>query len=227
MLIYILFMLPPMILAVIAAIYTRRMFGKYSRVASASGITGAEAAARLMSAQGIRDVSIEQVRGYLSDHYDPMHRVLRLSPEVYGSASLSAIGVACHEAGHALQHASGYAPLGLRSALVPVTQFGSSGAYVFFLLGMLFQNPMFYQIGIVVFSLVVVFAVVTLPVEWNASSRAKALMVSSGIVSPSERDDAGRVLYAAFLTYIASAVTALMELLYHILRARGLGSRND
>ena len=227
MMMYIIFLLPGMILALIATFYTRSMFSKYSRVAANSRITGAEAAARLLYSQNVRDVQIEQVSGFLSDHYDPTHKTLRLSPDVYNSSSLSAIGVACHEAGHALQHASAFSALGLRTALVPATQFSSTGSYIFFLLGMLFHNPMLYMIGIVLFSLVVVFALVTLPVEWDASARAKRLMVTAGIVSPSERDSASQVLNAAFLTYMASAVTALLTLLYYILQARGMGGRNN
>lgn len=224
---YLLFMLPAFILATIATLYTRSTFNRYARIAARSGVTGAEAAALLLREQGIHDVRIERVDGFLSDHYDPTHRTLRLSTPVYASESLAAIGVACHEAGHALQHATGYAALGLRSALVPATQFGSNASYIFILLGFLFQSPGFLNIGILLFGLVVLFALVTLPVEWNASRRAKRLMVSSGIVTVQEQAAAGAVLNAAFLTYVASAVTALLTLLYYILRARGMGRRGD
>jgi len=183
--------------------------------------------ARIMQVGGVTDVRIEPVRGFLSDHYDPAARTLRLSPDVYGSRSLSAIGVACHEAGHALQHASHYAPLAARSALVPLAQFGNNAAYVFFLLGMLFQAPGLAQLGALVFVGAVAFSLITLPVEWNASARAKRLMVSSGIVAPNEAADAGRVLNAAFMTYVAAAVTALLTLLYYLLRSGLLGGRDD
>jgi Zn-dependent membrane protease YugP len=224
---YLLFMLPAMVLAGLATLYTKSTFGKYSRVRAGSGMTGAQAARSLLDANGLHGVAIEPVQGFLSDHYDPANRTLRLSPGVYGSPSLSAIGVACHEAGHALQHASGYAPLALRSGLVPLTKFGSSASYIFFILGFILSSPSLIKIGVVLFSLVVVFALVTLPVEWNASARAKRLMERAGIVSQQERAVAGRVLNAAFMTYVASAFTALMTLLYYLLRAGLLGGRDD
>ena len=146
---------------------------------------------------------------------------------MYSSPSLSAIGVACHEAGHALQHAKKYLPLGMRTSLVPLTQFGSHGSYVFFLLGMLFRRPGLFMVGIALFTLVVLFSIITLPVEWNATRRAKRLMVSAGIVSPQEQPHAGAVLNAAFLTYVASAFTAIMTLLYYLTRAGLLGGSDD
>jgi len=224
---YLIFMLPAMILAGLATFFTKATFSKYSRRRASSGMTGAEAARRLLQAKGIYDVTIEPVRGFLSDHYDPTSRKLRLSPEVYGSGSLSAIGVACHEAGHALQHAGKYAPLALRSALVPATQLGSNASYLFFLIGLFMGSMMLMKIGIGLFCLVVLFALVTLPVEWNATARAKDLMVEAGIVTPAERKQAGAVLNAAFLTYVASAVSALMTLLYFLARAGLLGGRDD
>jgi hypothetical protein len=190
-------------------------------------MTGAEAAGRMLASRGVDSVTIEQVGGFLSDHYDPRTRTLRLSPNVYGSTSLSAIGVACHEAGHALQHAERYAPLALRSSMVPVTQFGSYGAYAFLMLGFFVQSLALVQLGIVLFTVGVVFSLVTLPVEWNASARAKALMTRVGIVSVQEQPMAAAVLNAAFLTYVAAAFTALMELLYWLLRSGLLGGRRD
>jgi len=224
---YLLMLLPAMVLAGIASLVTQSTFNKYSRVASRYGMTGAEAAQHLLRSQGIHNVRITPVRGFLSDHYDPTTRTLRLSPAVYQSRSLSAIGVACHEAGHALQHAGGYLPLAIRSALVPAAQIGSSGSYIIFLLGFLFQAPAMMKIGVFLFSLVVLFSLITLPVEWNATARAKRLMVSSGIVSPEEGRPAGAVLNAAFMTYVASAFTAIMTLLYYMLRAGMLGGNDD
>ena len=224
---YILFMLPAMILAGLATLFTKTTFNTYSRQAASSGYTGEQAARRLLQEEGVLDVEIEPVDGFLSDHYDPRSRKLRLSPGVYQSRSLSAIGVACHEAGHALQHASGYLPLSLRTSLVPLTQFGSTGSYIFFLLGMFLQSFALMKIGVLLFSLVVIFSLITLPVEYNASARAKALMVRAGIVTPQEQAMAGRVLNAAFLTYVASAFTALMTLLYYLLRSGMLGRRDD
>jgi Zn-dependent membrane protease YugP len=181
----------------------------------------------MLRSQGVHNVNIEPVRGFLSDHYDPRSHTLRLSPNVYQSRSLSAIGVACHEAGHALQHANNYLPLALRSALVPAASLGSSGAYIIFLIGLLFGATSMMKLGVLLFSLVVVFSLVTLPVEWNATARAKRLMVQAGIVSPAEQSSAGAVLNAAFLTYVASAFTAIMTLLYYMLRAGLLGGGDD
>jgi len=224
---YLMMLAPAMILAMLASFYTKSTFQKYSRVRSSSGLTGAQAAAQMLSSKGIYDVDIEQVQGFLSDHYDPRHKVLRLSPDVYNSDSLAAIGVACHEAGHALQHADGYAPLSIRSAMVPITQFGSSGSYIFFILGFLFHSPDLIKFGVILFAAVVAFSLVTLPVEWNASARAKKLMVYSGIVSQPEAAQAGQVLNAAFMTYVASAVSALLTLLYYLLRFGLLGGSDD
>jgi len=213
-----------MILAVFASFYTKGTFEKFSRVPSSSGLSGAQAAEQMLRSKGIYDVSIEQVAGFLSDHYDPSHKTLRLSRDVYASNSLSAIGVACHEAGHALQHADGYAPLSLRSAMVPITQFGSFGSYIFFFIGFFFHSPEMVKWGVILFSVVVAFSLVTLPVEWNASARAKKLMVAAGIVSSGEARQAGQVLNAAFMTYVAAAVSAILTLLYYLLRAGVLGS---
>ena len=224
---YWLFALPGLILAGIATMITKSTFARYARVSASSGMTGAQAAAQMLASRGIHDVRIEPVRGFLRDHYDPLHRTLRLSPDVYGSRSLSAIGVACHEAGHALQHASGYAPLALRSALVPLANFGSSAAYIFLMMGLLFQAQGLMQLGAIVFMGAVAFALITLPVEWDASARAKVMMVHSGIVSQREAVDAGRVLNAAFMTYVAAAVTALLQLLYYLLRSGLLGGSRD
>ncbi|MEI6166222.1 MAG: zinc metallopeptidase [bacterium] len=224
---YFLFIGPGMVLALIATFKVKTTFARYSQVMAASGMTGAEAARQMLVRNGVTNVKIERADGFLSDHYDPTSRTLRLSESVYDSPSLSAIGVACHEAGHALQHASAYVWLGLRSSLVPATQFGSMGSYIFFLLGMFMHNPKMILIGIVLFSVTVVFSLITLPVEWDASARAKRLMVSSGIVSLREQEDAGRVLNAAFLTYVASAITALLTLLYYLYRAGLLGGRRN
>jgi len=224
---YIMLMIPALILAGIATLVTRLTFSKYSKQRSLSGVTGAAAAQRLLSSQGVRDVAIEQVQGFLSDHYDPRTKTLRLSPDVYGSQSLSAIGVACHEAGHALQHAASYAPLVLRTTLVPVAQFGSYGSYILILLGSFMASMGLIKIGIVLFSATVLFTLITLPVEWNASARAKLLMVSSGIVTRTEQRAAGTVLNAAFLTYLAAALTALLQLLYYLMRSGLIGGRRN
>ena len=224
---YLIIMLPALILAGIASAKTKGTFRKYSRVAAGSRLTGAQAARRMLDANGLQDVAIRRVRGFLSDHYNPANRTLNLSPDVYDSQSLSAIGVACHEAGHALQHAHGYVPLQIRSAMVPVTQFSSYGAYIFILLGVFMQSMVMARFGVWLFGIGFIFALITLPVEWDASARAKRQMVTDGIVVPSEAADAGKVLDAAFLTYIAAAVSALLTLLYYMMRLGLLGGRND
>lgn len=213
-------LLPGLVLGGMATMYTRSTFARYARVRSSSGLTGAAAAARLLALKGLDGIGIEVSRGFLSDHYDPARRVLRLSPDVYGSNSLAAIGVACHEAGHALQHASGYLPLHLRSTLVPVTQLGSQLSFPIIIAGLFLRTPFLLHIGTLLFAVVVVFTLVTLPVEWNATARAKRLMVEAGIVSPGEEAHAGAVLNAAFLTYVASAVTAVLTLLYYLALGR-------
>ena len=227
---YLIILAPALILSLIASMRVKGTFARFSRVAARSGMTGAQAAASLLRTSGIHNVRIEMTQGFLSDHYDPRHRVLRLSPDVYKSPSLAAIGVACHEAGHAIQHARAYAPLMARTAMVPVVQFGSNFSIWFIMAGLIFSGsgvgrPLL-LLGIGLFSLAVVFALVTLPVEWDASARAKKLMVSAGIVSTSEVSSASSVLNAAFLTYVASAISALLTLAYYLLRAGLLGGRS-
>lgn len=222
---YLLFLLPALLLAGWATFITKSTFAKYAKVPASSGLTGAEAAYRLLAAQRVQGVRIVPSQGFLSDHYNPATRTLALSPDVYGGRSLSALGVACHEAGHALQHAEGYAALAVRSALVPAARFGSSASYIFIMIGMFLGSMAMFKVGIVLFSLAVLFALVTLPVEWNATRRAKRFMAASGIVSSQEAGRAGAVLNAAFLTYVASALTALMTLLYYLWRAGLLGGR--
>ncbi len=223
-------LLPAMILAVYAQSKVKSTFAKYSRVRSRSGLTGAEAAQRLLHAAGIYDVRIEGIRGSLTDHYDPSKKVLRLSESVYGSTSLSAIGVAAHETGHAVQHARGYVPLGLRSAMVPLTQIGSNLAMPLIVLGVLFGGTYgrsgygLIQLGIILFSLSVVFALVTLPVEFNASSRAVKMLAEYGILDNDEISPVRQVLSAAALTYVAAAASAVASLLRLILI---FGRRND
>ena len=208
---YLVFAIPGLIVAGLASMYTHTMFMEYSRKRASSGMTGAEAAARMLSRAGINDVRIERVDGFLSDHYDPLAKTLRLSPKVYDEDSLSAIGVACHEAGHALQHAAGYFPMHIRSQLVPMANIGSYLSYGVIILGFILQAGH-----------LVMFSIVTLPVEWDASARAKKLMVSSGIVSEQERDGAGKVLNAAFMTYVAAVISSLLTLLYYLFRASSM-----
>lgn len=234
---YLIVMIPVLILSGLASATVKSTFGKYSRVRTSTGLTGAEAAERMLRRAGVNDVRIEQVSGFLSDHYDPSKKVLRLSPEVYGESSLSAVGVACHEAGHALQHAQGYAPLKLRSALVPITQFGSNFGLLIAIAGVVLASigliaPDMAELivwgGIILFGTAFVFSVVTLPVEWDASARAKKqLAVCGAVTSQAEIDAAGKVLNAAFMTYVAGAVAALLQLLYYLVRFGLIGGRRD
>jgi hypothetical protein len=219
---YLLFALPGLLLALWASFMTKSTFKKYSQVASRQGFTGAQAAGELLRRAGIGNVRIEEVSGFLSDHYDPVSRTLRLSPNVYRSASLSAIGVACHEAGHAIQHAVRFAPLHLRTALVPATNVSSSLSYVVIMMGFFFSQKLI-LLGALLFSVAVLFSLITLPVEWDASNRAKKLMMQTGVVSDREAIDAGKVLNAAFLTYVAAAVSSLLTLLYYLMRAGVFG----
>jgi len=223
---YLVFALPGLLLSLWATVYTKSTFARYSRVVSARRMTGAEAAWAMLKAHGVMDVSIERTAGLLTDHYDPTSRTLRLSSGVYDSPSLAAVGIACHEAGHALQHAQGYAPLALRTALVPMTSLASNMSYWFIIGGFLFSRSLI-LVGALLFCVAVLFSLVTLPVEWNASSRAKVAMVHAGLLSEQERYAASHVLNAAFLTYVAAAVTALLTLLYYLMRAGVLGGSDD
>lgn len=193
-------------------------YRKYSRVRSRSGLTGAAAAQRILQMSGIYDVRIEHVRGELTDHYDPANKVLRLSDSVYGSNSIAAIGVAAHECGHAVQHDKGYAPLSVRTALVPAANIGSRAGIPLILLGALLgMNQLLIQIGIWVFALAVLFQVVTLPVEFNASGRALAMLGDYGMLEQDETSGCRKVLSAAALTYVAAAASAILQLLRLVL----------
>ncbi len=214
------------VISIIAQIRVNTTFKKYSRVASASGITGAQAADMILKSQGIYDVTIRHVAGNLTDHYDPRNKTLNLSDSVYSAHSVAAVGVAAHECGHAIQHAKGYTPLGLRSALVPVANLGSKLSWLFILAGMLFSfNHTLIVIGIIMFSLAVLFQIVTLPVEFNASSRALQLLESNGILYQNEVSMTRKVLSAAALTYVAAAASAVLQLVRLILLFGG--NRSD
>jgi len=219
-------LLPGMLISGAASLMVRSAFSKYSKVRSANGFTGAQAAQRLLDRAGIRDVRVVPTRGMLSDHYNPATKELALSEQVYASSSVAAIGVACHEAGHAIQHANKYAPLGLRSALVPMASIGSSIGYIVMLLGLFFSMYMV-MVGAILFSGVLLFQLVTLPVEFDATARAKKLVVESGIIYPEERTGMDRVLNAAALTYVAAVISTLLTLLYFLLRSGILGGGDD
>lgn len=201
------------VLSMVASAMVHSSFSKYSQVRSASGLTGAETARRILAYAGITDVSISHVSGNLTDHYNPKTKDVGLSDSVYGSNSVAAIAVAAHECGHVIQHANSYAPLSIRSALVPVANFGSGASWFIILAGIFFSMPPLVTIGIVLFSAAVLFQVVTLPVEINASRRALAILEECGILGSTEGRGAKRVLRAAALTYVASAAAAILQLL--------------
>ena len=222
---YFLFIVPGLALSMWASFRVKSNFNKYSKVRSLRGFTGAQAAEALLRGAGITDVRIVRSHGVLSDHYNPITKTLALSEPVYASDSIAAVGVATHEAGHAIQHARHYAPLWVRSALVPTANIGSSIGYFVMLIGLFMASTNMVLIGAVLFSTVLLFQVVTLPVEFNASSRAKALIVEHGIVTPQERAGVDKVLNAAALTYVAAAVSTLLTLLYFLWRAGLIGGR--
>ena len=206
----------------------RSTYQQYAGVRSRCGITGEEAARQLLRSQGIYDVTIRRVPGNLTDHYNPGKKTLGLSDTVYNSASVAAIGVAAHECGHAVQHATGYAPLKIRGALVPAANFGSMAAWPLILIGLLMNGDtaiLFINLGILVFSAAVLFQIVTLPVEFNASRRAVRVLESSGMLYPDEVDSVKKVLSAAALTYVASAASMILQLLRLIII--GGRKRND
>jgi Zn-dependent membrane protease YugP len=223
---YFAYMLPALALSLVASFMTRSAFTKYSRVPSARGLTGAQAAKELLNDAGIHDVEIVRHQGMLSDHYNPVTKKLALSEPVYGSNSIAAIGVACHEAGHAIQHARHYSPLWLRSALVPTANIGSSLGYIVMAGGLMFQSQKVVLLGAMLFSAVLLFQIVTLPVEFDASSRAKKLALERGLVTAQEAPGMAKVLNAAALTYVAAAVSTLLTLLYFLMRAGIIGGRS-
>ncbi len=214
------------LISLFAQFLVNSRFSKYSRVRSRSGMTGAQAAERILQSQGIYDVAIQRVSGKLTDHYDPRNKTLNLSDAVYASTSVAAVGVAAHECGHAIQHARGYAPLSFRSALVPVANIGSQLSRLFIILGIFFGGShTLIMIGILMFSAAVLFQLVTLPVEFNASGRALKLLSETGILQKDEVSDTRKVLSAAALTYVAAATTAVLQLL-RLLRLFGGNDRD-
>lgn len=210
------------IICMVASAKMNATFNRYSRVRSRSGLTGREAAERILYSAGIRDVRVEHVPGNLTDHYDPRRKVLRLSDATYNSNSVAAIGVAAHECGHAIQHETGYVPLAVRGSLVPIANFGSSIAWPLILIGLFMNSGMsalLLNLGILAFSLAVLFQIVTLPVEFNASGRAVKILGSTGILYEDEVRDTKKVLKAAALTYVAGAASAILQLLRIVLLA--------
>lgn len=223
---YFVFLAPGLLLSLWASFRVKRAFNKYSKVRSVTGMTGAQAAQRLLAYAGITDVQVVATRGRLSDHYNPVTRKLALSEQVYGSNSVAAIGIACHEAGHAIQHAKKYAPLWLRSTLVPMAGIGSNLGYFVMFFGLILGSMQMFLVGVVMFSAVVLFQLVTLPVEFDATARAKRLAVDQGLILQTERVGMDRVLNAAGLTYVAAAVSSLLTLFYFLVQSGFLGDRD-
>ena len=228
-----LFMIPPFIFMIYAQAKVHSAFKKYSRVANMHGMTGAKAAESLLRANALDKVRVECIKRQLGDHYDPRHKVLRLSPEVYSASSVASLGIVAHEIGHAVQDKTGYAFLRFRTALVPAASVGSQLGWICVIVG-LFLAVLFrvtglgliiVWIGIFLFAFAVLFSLVTLPVEFNASSRARQMLRSTGLVSAKEYEGVSAVLSAAALTYVASFFQALAQLMYFILLAVGLGRR--
>jgi uncharacterized protein len=224
---YIIVLLPGMILAGWASMSVKSRFATYSRMRSSSGMTGAQVAHEILRRNGLSNVNVEMARGMLSDHYDPRTRTVRLSPDVYSQPSVAAVAVAAHEVGHALQHATQYAPLVLRSASVPLATLGSYAPWIILIGGFLLQSLGLIYLGVVLFSITVIFQLITLPVEFNASSRAKAQLLQLRLVNAQDAAGVQKVLSAAAMTYVAAAITAIMTLLYYLIRLGLIGGRRQ
>jgi len=223
---YMMFMIPAFLLMIGTQIYVNSTYRKWSQVQSRNRMTGAQAAQSLIRRENLYDVQIEGVRGKLTDHYDPRTKVLRLSEGVYGQPSIAALAIAAHELGHALQDQEGYFPLRLRAMLVPAVNIGSYLGWIFIIMGLLLNLTGLAWVGLIIFGLGALFALATLPVEFNASARAKQMLAESGIImGASEQHGVNAVLNAAALTYVAALFTAVMQLLYYASMVLGSGRR--
>jgi Zn-dependent membrane protease YugP len=218
------FMIPGLILGIYAQIKLSAAYSKYVKVRTRSGLTGAQAAREILDHAGLSNVPIQEIGGRLTDHYDPIKKALFLSPENYEGNSIASVGVAAHESGHALQHQAAYAPLKFRMMIAPITQFASMAWMGLFFLGLILGGPFFSKFifaAIVIFGIITLFQLVTLPVEFDASRRAKEQLFRLGLVQQDERDGVSKVLNAAALTYVAALVTSLLQLLRFMMIARG------
>lgn len=225
---YLMFMVPAFLLMLLAQWYVQSSYNRWSRIPARSRFTGAQAANRLIQRAGLYGVRIEPVNQQLGDHYDPRSKVLRLSPGVYDGYSVAAMAIAAHELGHALQDQEGYFPLRLRALMVPAVNIGSTLGWILIMIGIVIQATGIAWLGVIAFSAGVLFALATLPVEFNASNRARALLMESGlVVSEDEMAGVNNVLNAAALTYVAALVTAVLQLLYYVTLVMGLGRRDD
>lgn len=225
--VYLIIMAVTGILSMVTSLRVKSAFAKWQQVPASSGRTGAEVARAILERSGIFDVKVEQVGGILSDHYDPRSKTLRLSPDVYDGRSVAAAGVAAHEVGHALQHAKGYWPLQVRSYLAPAAALGSNLSMIVFIAGLALGAFGLAKIGVALFALMVVFTLITLPVEFDASKRARELLLSTNLGNKADMQGVSSVLNAAALTYLAAAVAAVMQLVYMLIRSGLLGGRND
>lgn len=223
---FLILVIPAMILASIAQVMVKTTFSSKSKVLSSRGITGAQAASRVLSYYGISNVQIERVSGNLTDHYDPKTNIIRLSDGVYNSTSIAAIGVACHEAGHAAQHAEGYLPIKIRNSIVPLCNIGSTIGIPLAVIGYFLSFEPLVTIGLMLYALIAVFQFATLPVEFNASRRAMRVIDETGLLDDSEQSGARKVLTAAAMTYVASLIVALANLLRFVLRFSNRNRRN-
>jgi hypothetical protein len=225
---YMIYMIPAIILMLVVQFYVNNAYGKWSRVPARSRLTGAQAAQRLISQGGLYDVRIEGIAGNLTDHYDPRTKILRLSQGVYNGASVASLAVAAHELGHAMQDQDGYFPLRLRAAMVPAVNIGSYLGWILIFAGILIGSTQLSWLGLAVFSGGALFALATIPVELNASSRAKRLLVETGLIAGQDEErGVNHVLNAAALTYIAALITAVMQLLYWVSIIMGANRRRD
>ena len=221
---YIIFMLPAIIITLFAQIKVKTTFSRYSKTLNVRGLTGAAAARQILDRKGLHHIRIEHIGGNLTDHFDPKNSVIRLSDATYNSATVAAVGVAAHEAGHAVQYAVGYFPIKLRAFIIPVCNFGSGIAPYLILVGLIFNNPYLYLVGVFGFILVAFFQLVTLPVEFNASRRAVNVLAEYGTLTPDELSGAKKVLAAAAMTYVAALLTSLLQVFYYLSR---FSSRRD
>lgn len=224
---YFVFLAPALLFSLWASLKTKSAFDKYSKVRTMNGLTGAQAAKAMLDGAGITGVEIKRVPGRLSDHYNPVNRTLALSEPVFGTPSIAAVGVACHEAGHAIQHAKAYKPMWIRSILVKPASLGSMLGFYGMMIGLFISSMQLFMIGVILFCGLLAFQLVTLPVEFDASNRAKKLAVEYGIVSAQERQGMDKVLNAAALTYVAAAAASILQLLYFLMRAGLLGGSRD
>ncbi len=208
------------IFASLASMGVKSTFNKFHKIRNVKGMTGAEAAEAVLRNNGIYDVKVERVNGHLTDHYDPRSKTIRLSEPVFDNPSIASVSVACHEAGHALQHANGYVPLKLRTMILPAAQLGSQALWPMFIIGIILSLPQLITIGILFFSFSVVFQIITLPVEFNASSKAIRMMDEYGILSEEENSGAKKVLNAAAMTYVAAAAMAVGQLIRMLILRR-------